>query len=144
MTVNTKPNPQMKRLFDQQKYGQLLAQVAPVVIHSDAECERAIAEIDKLLRKGASNLSPEEQQLLELFSLLVESYEDETIVFPPSSPHRMLQFLMEQNDLKPADLVNIFGSSGRVSKVVNGKRAISQAQAKALGESFNVSPELFI
>jgi len=28
--------------------------------------------------------------------------------------------------------------------VVNGKRGISKAQAKALGEFFSVSPELFI
>jgi hypothetical protein len=40
--------------------------------------------------------------------------------------------------------VSIFESRGRVSEVVNGKRAISKAQAKALGEFFKVSPELFI
>ena len=51
---------------------------------------------------------------------------------------------MEQNDLQQVDLVKIFGSSGRVSEAVNGKREISKAQAKALGEFFKVSPELFI
>jgi len=51
---------------------------------------------------------------------------------------------MEQNDLRQADLVAIFGSRGRVSEVVNGKRAISKTQVKALGEFFKVSPELFI
>ena len=121
-----------------------MAQVAPVVIHRDTECERAIAEIEKLLRKGARNLSPEEERLLELLSLLVEQYENETIVFPPSPPSRTLQFLMEQNDLQPTDLANIFGSSKRASEAINGKRAISQAQAEALGKFFKVSPGLFI
>jgi HTH-type transcriptional regulator/antitoxin HigA len=51
---------------------------------------------------------------------------------------------MEQNDLRQADLMKIFGSRGRVSEVVNGKRAISKFQAKSLGEFFKVSPELFI
>ena len=51
---------------------------------------------------------------------------------------------MEQNDLRQADMVPIFESRGRVSEVVNGKRAISKDQAKALGEFFKVSPELFI
>jgi hypothetical protein len=46
--------------------------------------------------------------------------------------------------LSQADLVSIFGSRGRVSEVVNGKRAVSKAQAKALGEFFKVSPELLI
>jgi HTH-type transcriptional regulator / antitoxin HigA len=75
---------------------------------------------------------------------LIEDYEDRTFPVPDTSLYRTLQFLMEQNDLRQADLVSIFGSRGRVSEVVNGKRAISKAQEKALGEFFKVSPELFI
>ncbi|MGH9837069.1 MAG: helix-turn-helix domain-containing protein [Blastocatellia bacterium] len=135
--------PRMRQPFDQRKYGRLLAQAAPAVIRNDAECRRAEEEIAKLLRKG-DNLTLEEDRLLDLLSALVERYEDETEDFPVSPPHRVLQFLMEQNDLQQADLVKIFGSSGRASEVVNGKRGISRLQAKALGEFFKVSPELFI
>jgi HTH-type transcriptional regulator / antitoxin HigA len=39
---------------------------------------------------------------------------------------------MEQNYMRKADLVSIFGSRGHVSEVVNGKRVISKAQAKVL------------
>ncbi len=131
------------RQFDQRRYGRLLARTVPAVIRTDDECRRVEAEISKLLRKG-DNLTPEEDRLLDLLSALVERYEDETEDFPESPPHRILQFLMEQNDLQQVDLVKIFGSSGRVSEVVNGKRGISKAQAKALGEFFKVSPELFI
>lgn len=145
VTVKSSANQRQTRLsFDQRRYGRLLARVAPAVIHSDAECKRAIAEIEKLLRKGSDNLSSEEERLLDLLSTLVERYEDETEDFPDSPPHRTLQFLMEQNDLRQADLVTVLGSRGRVSEVVNGKRAISKVQAKALGEFFNVSPDLFI
>jgi len=133
----------MRQPFDQRKYGRLLAQAAPAVIRNDAECRRVEAEIAKLLRRG-DNLTPEEERLLDLLSALVERYEDETEDFPASPPHRILQFLMEQNDLQQVDLVKIFGSSGRVSEVVNGKRGISKTQAKTLGEFFKVSPELFI
>jgi HTH-type transcriptional regulator/antitoxin HigA len=79
-----------------------------------------------------------------LTSKVMERYEDETEDFPASPPHRILLFLMEQNDLQQVDLVKIFGSSGRVSEAVNGKRSISKTQAKALGEFFKVSPDLFI
>jgi HTH-type transcriptional regulator/antitoxin HigA len=132
-----------RKQIDQRKYGRLLAQTMPAVIHTEAECRRVESEIAKLLRKG-DQLTPEEDRLLDLLSALVERYEDETEDFPPSPPHRILQFLMEQNDLRQVDLVKIFGSSGRVSEVVNGKRAISKAQAKALGTFFKISPELFI
>jgi len=146
MTVTAKTTakrPRARRRFDQRKYGRLLAQTAPAVIRNETECRRVEGEISKLLRKG-DNLTPEEERLLDLLSALVERYEDETEDFPASPPHRVLRFLMEQNDLQQVDLVKIFGSSGRVSEVVNGKRGISKAQAKALGEFFKVSPELFI
>ncbi len=59
-------------------------------------------------------------------------------------PHELLQHLMESSHTRKADLVGLISSRGVVSEVVNGKRAISKAQAKTLGEFFKVSPGLFI
>ncbi|GCL40376.1 MULTISPECIES: helix-turn-helix domain-containing protein [Nostocales] len=56
----------------------------------------------------------------------------------------MLEHLMDARGIKQSDLVGVIGSKGVVSEVVNRKRAISKAQAKTLGEFFNVSPALFI
>jgi HTH-type transcriptional regulator / antitoxin HigA len=61
-----------------------------------------------------------------------------------SAPHEILQQLMESSGMRQVDLVGIIGSSGVVSEVVQGKRSISKAQAKALGDWFKVSPSLFI
>jgi HTH-type transcriptional regulator / antitoxin HigA len=130
--------------LDLQKYARLVARATPVVIETKAEFQRADAEVGRLLRKGTKNLSLEENRLLMLLSRLIEDYEAQTFPAPTSAPHETLQFLMEQNDLRQADLVDIFGSRGRVSEAVNGIRAISKAQAKALGEFFKVSLELFI
>ena len=113
------------------------------MIRNETESRRIEGETSKLLRKG-DKLTPEEERLLDLLSALVERYENETEDFPASPPRRVLRFLMEQNDLRQVDLVKIFGSSGRVSEAVNGNRGISKAQAKALGEFFKVSPELFV
>jgi len=46
--------------------------------------------------------------------------------------------------VKQGDVGQLLGSKGRVSEVINGKRAISKAQAKALADFFHVSAELFI
>ena len=46
--------------------------------------------------------------------------------------------------LDRSDLVGKLGSSDEVAEIVAGKRAISQAQAKVLGNMFKVSPNLFI
>jgi HTH-type transcriptional regulator / antitoxin HigA len=128
------------------KYANLLASVLPSVITNDKELERLTQEIDRLITKDIKqgSLSPEEDKLLELLSLLVEEYEDKHYPIPEASPNEILKFLMEQKDLKQKDLLPIFGSTGITSEVVNGKRSISKAQAKKLAEFFKVSVELFI
>ena len=75
---------------------------------------------------------------------LIEAYETENYPMEESAPYEILQHLMEASGTRQADLVGVIGSSGVVSEVVNGKRSISKAQAKALGEYFKVSSSLFI
>ncbi|MGH9832301.1 MAG: helix-turn-helix domain-containing protein [Blastocatellia bacterium] len=134
----------VKKKVDLQKYARLVARAAPMVIETEEEYQRADAEIGRLLKKGYDKLAVEEKRLLALLSRLIEDYEDRTFSVPEGRPHETLKFLLEQNDLRQSDLARLFGSRGRVSEVINGKRAISKAQAKALGGFFKVSPELFI
>lgn len=131
---------------DEKKYGNLLMSVLPSAITNDEELERMTEQIDRLITKDIKqgSLSPEEDRLLELLSVLVEEYEDKHYPIPDASPNEVLRFLMEQKDMKQSDLLHIFGSSGITSEVVNGKRSISKAQAKKLAEFFKVSVELFI
>ena len=131
---------------DRKKYGSLLLSVLPSVITNNEELERLTQEIDRLITKDIKqgSLSPEEDRLLELLCVLVEDYEDEHFPIEKSPPHEVLKFLMEQQDLKQSDLLDVFGSSGIASEVVNGKRSISKTQAKKLAERFKVSVELFI
>ncbi len=75
---------------------------------------------------------------------LIEVYESENYPMDKSTPHEILQHLMEASGTRQADLVGVIGSSGVVSEVVNGKRSISKAQAKALEDYFKVSASLFL
>ncbi|HEY3136606.1 MAG TPA: transcriptional regulator [Blastocatellia bacterium] len=126
------------------RYARLLSQQLPTVIRTEKENEEMLAAIWELMRKGEDNLSAEELALLELMSVLVERFEEEHYPIPDSPPHRILQHLMESRNTKQADLVPILGGRGRVSELVNGKRAISKAQAKVLAEFFHVSAEVFL
>ncbi len=130
--------------LDERKYGRLLAKALPVAIKTEAENERMLAEISRLMAKGEENITPEESALMEMMAILVENFEREHYKIPDATPHEMLRFFMEQREIRQADLLNIFGSSGIASEVVNGKRAISKAQAKSLADFFGVSAELFI
>jgi HTH-type transcriptional regulator / antitoxin HigA len=131
---------------DKTKYGLLLLKTLPTAISSEEELERLTEEVNHLVTKGIKedSLSPEEEKLLELLSVLIESYEDEHYPIPEVPPNKVLKFLIEEKKLKQKDLFHIFGSTGITSEVVNGKRSISKSQAKKLAEFFKVSVELFI
>lgn len=125
------------------KYAELLLQVQPAVIETEAENERILEFINKLISRR--ELSPDERKLLKLLTKLVEDFEDkEYPLFEENDPLKALLFLMEANGLKQADLTDVFGSSGRVSDVVNGKRGISKTHARRLAAKFNVPADVFI
>ncbi|MGV2831016.1 helix-turn-helix domain-containing protein [Myxosarcina sp. GI1(2024)] len=123
-------------------YAQLLAKYQPKVIETEAENDRAIELAQELEHKA--NRSYEEDAILELLVTLIEKFEDENYPISKGTPHSMLLHLMESNKIKQENLVGVIGSRGVVSEVVNGKRSISKAQAKALAEFFSVDVGLFI
>ncbi len=138
----TKGNGKMTNTFNQAVYSNLLAEIAPKVIETESEYERALGLAEQLT--FAKTKTPEEQALYKLLVTLIETYETQNYPMDVSTPHDILQHVMEASGTRQADLVGIIGSSGVVSEVVNGKRSISKAQAKALGDYFKVSPSLFI
>ncbi len=120
----------------------LLSQYIPRVIETEEEYNRALQIAEKLT--FAKNRSPEEKALHKLLVTLIETYETEYYPIETSEPYEILQHLMEVSGTRQTDLVGVIGSSGVVSEVVSGKRSISKAQAKVLGDYFKVSSSLFI
>ena len=64
----------MSALIDEGFYSRLLAEVRPQVIHTDNENERYVAELETL--RSRKHLSPEEEALAELLTLLIEKFEE--------------------------------------------------------------------
>jgi HTH-type transcriptional regulator/antitoxin HigA len=132
----------MSSTFDQDTYGRLLSEVAPKLIETEEEYTRFLAAAEKLVFK--QDLTSEEAALLNLLVMVIEPYEEKNYAIGTASPPEILRHLMASNGVRQVDLVGIVGSKGVVSEVVNGKRKISKAQAKAIGDRFKVSPALFI
>lgn len=130
--------------LDLKRYGRLLAKAAPRVIKTEEENERALAIVESLLKKGEKNLTPEEDELLDLLTDLIHDFEEKAYPIPKSEPHEMVAFLLEQRGLTPKDLWPVIGSKSRVSEILAGKRSISKAQAKKLADFFHVRADLFI
>ncbi|HXW16155.1 MAG TPA: transcriptional regulator [Terriglobia bacterium] len=125
-------------------YGELLARVQPHPIKDDREYDRLVAEVGRLMERGERNLSQEETSLLEMLSILIEDYDRKHYPLPPSEPHKMVAFLLEQRGLEPHDLWPVLGSKSHVSEILGGKRAISKSQARILASFFHVPVDVFI
>jgi HTH-type transcriptional regulator/antitoxin HigA len=78
-----------------------------------------------------------------MLSMLIEEYEDRVHPLPETEPHKMLNHLLQEKGLRPADLADILPKS-RVSEILNGKLGISKTQAKQLAARLRVPVELFL
>ena len=138
----TKTPGKMTLTFNSDIYSQLLSQHQPRIIKTEEENEKFLETVEELLSR--SNLTPEEDVLLELLVKLIEDFEDKHYQLNVSTPRSRLKHLMEARSLEQADLVEILGSSEIVAKVINGELEITKEQAEALGKFFHVDASLFI
>ena len=129
---------------DRKKYVRLANRIVVKAIETEAEFDRMVAAVERLMDKGESNLSPEESALLETMAILIQAYDDHHYAPPPLPPCEMLAYLMETSGRTAKDLLPVFGTRGRVSEILNGKRSISKEQAKKLALLFRVSAGMFI
>jgi HTH-type transcriptional regulator/antitoxin HigA len=124
-------------------YGKLLSKARPRVIKTEAENERALAELEALDTLGRP-LTREEEALADLLTVLIQQFEEVRYPLGHASPIDALRDFMEARNLRQRDLIPIFGASSVVSDVVNGKRTISKNHARKLAEFFHVPVSMFI
>jgi HTH-type transcriptional regulator/antitoxin HigA len=123
-------------------YAELLARSLPRPIRTETERSRfaeALLALDE-----RDDLSPEEEALAEVLTLLVEDYEQKNYPLPQVSPNESLNALMEERGLKHKDIWPVLGNKGAATEVLSGRRSISKAQAKRLAEFFHVPIDLFV
>lgn len=122
-------------------------EIYPKIIETQQEYEQFLAVTENLLSKRSSRTETETTLFLLLVKL-IRDYEEKTYALQDwmqTPAHEFLQHLMEGRGLKQVELGEALGlSKGHISAIVNGKREISKAQAKKLGEFFNVSASAFI
>ncbi len=129
--------------FDHRKYADLLAKSLPIIIETEEQNDRMLEIAEDLISKG-EKLTSEETELLKLLGHLIQEFEQKYYKPEDATPREVLIELMAANELRQADIVHIFGSKGITSEVVNGKREISKANAKALAKFFHVSADVFL
>ena len=94
----------------------------PRVLKTEADYTRALAKVARLM--DAKPGSPQEEEL-ELWSLLVEHYENEHFPIDFPDPVEAIRFRMDQEGLRQKDLVRFLPGKNRVSEILNRKRPLS-------------------
>lgn len=112
-------------------------------IKSDQDYEEALALLETLLIQDPAPDSAEADQL-SILSTLLESYEAAN--FPADLPDAIeaIKFRMEQQDLRPADLVPFIGSASRVSEVLSGKRPLTLDMIRALEQGLDIPAQALL
>lgn len=113
------------------------------VPHTDKEYKKLVRVLDELIDEVGNNEKHELAPLLETVGNLIEEYENDHFIQPDAEPLKVLEYLMQENNLTQKDL-SILGSQGVVSEILNGKRELNVRQIKALAEKFKISPSVFI
>lgn len=121
----------MTSTLNRQEYIKLLAETLPRVIDSVEEYKRLLNEVEKLMDLG-ENLTAEQVEVLQLLVTVIEQYEKKHYQLKAATPHDVLHELILARDLKQKDLLEIFGSSGFTSEVINGKRGISTLSSQSI------------
>jgi HTH-type transcriptional regulator/antitoxin HigA len=114
---------------------------APHLIHSDEELAEYTEKLFKLTAK--SHPSREEEEAIELLTLLIERYEADRYPVPDADPIEVLRFLLRQNGLSQKDLATELRSESTVSLVLSGKRRLTRDHIARLSRRFHVSPSVF-
>jgi HTH-type transcriptional regulator/antitoxin HigA len=113
----------------------------PKIIHSEAEYEQALAYVETLM--DAETDSPEEDEL-EIWTLLIENYEETYYPIPPPDPVEAIRFRMDQLGLNPSDLAPYIKSKSKISEVLNRKRSLSLTMIRALHQGLGIPAEILV
>jgi HTH-type transcriptional regulator/antitoxin HigA len=120
---------------------EMIRQGTPRLIHSEDDLTQYTQALFDLTAKP--DPTPDEEEAIELISLLIDHYETVHYPLPEAEPVEVLRFLLEQNGLRQRDIAPELGSESIVSLVLSGKRQLTREAIARLSRRFNVSPAVF-
>ncbi len=86
----------------------------------------------------------EEGDQLHLLSTLIEDYESKSFPQTLPDPVEAIKFRMEQEDLKPVDLIPYIGSRSRVSEILSGKRTLTLDMIRNLETGLGIPAKVLV
>jgi HTH-type transcriptional regulator/antitoxin HigA len=113
------------------------------LIKTDADYHRALAEAERLI-----DLDPlpgtKAGDRLELLTFLISHYEESRFPIELPDPVEAIKFRMEQQGLRPRDLVPYIGSAEKVSAVLKGESRLTLKMIRSLHYGLGIPAEVLI
>lgn len=113
------------------------------MIKNEIEHQQALEALLALMDNNPAEGSDEADQM-DVLSLLLERYEEDTFPIDLPGPVEAIRFRMEQQGLSQKDMVPYFGSAARVSEVLNGKRQLSVNMMRKLNKELGIPAEVLL
>ena len=113
----------------------------PKLIKTEQDYQGALDRIDEIFTAKPGTPDGDE---LELLSTLVELYEEKAFPIGLPTPVEAIKFRMEQQGLKPKDLISSIGSASKVSEVLSGKRSLSLSMIRKLVNELGIPAEVLL
>lgn len=115
----------------------------PKIIKSDSEYRSYLSEVERLALLDPKSDSTEGERLA-LLALLIEEYEKSRFRFEAPTPLEAIQFRMNEQGLRQADLVPYFGSRSRVSEVLAGKRPLTVQMIREVSAGLGIPADVLV
>jgi len=109
-------------------------------IKTPQQYDEALERIDDLMSRN-ENLTPTEQDELEILALFVEKYENttrETDYAALIDPVAAIEFRMEQMGYKKKDLAKLVGGASRASEIIHRRRWLTVEMIRRLHEDWGI------
>ncbi len=113
----------------------------PRILQSPNDYRAALAQVEGLMDAAPGS---QEEQALELWTLLIEDYESKHHPVPPPDPVEAIRFRMDQLGLKSSDLTRYIPSKSKVSEVLNHKRPLSLGMIRALHSGLGIPADILV
>ena len=110
-------------------------------IRNVEQLRQAVARTDELL--SISERSDDEQDYLEVLSLLIEDYEHDNVSIPPVSAADIARTLVNEHRLTQAQIIPLFGNKQKATALLSGKRPLDLRQGARCARYFKLPLETF-
>jgi len=124
------------------------------LLKTEIEYDQALARLEEVFDAPSNTTKGYEAELL---ALLIEEYEEEHYKIDSPDPIVAIQIRMEELELKQKDLIDVIGSEGIISEVLNPaycpfvnkvagrrKRKMTVKMVRNLSEKLKLSAEILI